>query len=572
MNPTIAYQTGQSLPPVLSKESPPVTASFLARRVEASGKPLAPTCAAMPVAADGDRLTPAQLARMLPSPPVACPLMQDEYLKDLLQDPEESMKFYQTEIQRRRQARATGAVYCFPPLMTTLANMRKLTGHILANRQFKTPLTGEDRAAFAAFDGYIARLLFQQAPYEQSVYLAFMMACMLEIVTARYVLQGLADRAPELSPVLTKLSPFSSFGIVQKGRGNIPLKPGDIALSRVLSCRWGGLNPHGMDEGLQLLGCCHYNQEIDAWLKDENLFLYPSFEPLDLKDFARFLHLPVYPLGMTGDYALMADGSLKTPLIFFDHDLVHVRTIETSLQRGGPEPLDNLAGRLSFRRLVMDTLPASLKPFRLDKALALVVFEFFHELGIDRARQFLDVDSFLRLLGYVNSLRREGADSYDPEDLDISDLQALLACLWVHRAYRFWIDHAGESLDGIATAFGEQFTREALPAALACWQFFARHQAALQACFVKRAEAEGGGPRNPEGPWMYKSQSPYSHWYPGPGGSLMVKRPEKITAWRRLLGGLGEYVDLAFLDALHSSSECQHIKQHLGSWPPAALK
>ena len=86
-----------------------------------------------------------------------------------------------------------------------------------------------------------------------------MMACMLEIVTARYVLQGLADRAPELSPVLTKLSSFASFGIVQKGRGNIPLKPGDIALSRVLSCHWGGLNPHGMDEGPQLLGCSQYN-------------------------------------------------------------------------------------------------------------------------------------------------------------------------------------------------------------------------------------------------------------------------------------------------------------------------
>ena len=239
---------------------------------------------------------------------------------------------------------------------------------------------------------------------------------------------------------------------------------------------------------------------------------------------------------MTADYALMADGSLKTPLIFFDHDLTHVRTIESRLQRGGPGPLDNIAGRLSFRRLVMDALPASLKPFRLDKALALVVFEFFHELGIDRARQFLDVDSFLRLLGYVNRLRREDADSYDPEDLDISDLQALLACLWVHRAYRFWIDHAGESLDAIATASGEQFTREALPAALACWQFFERHQAALQAFFVKRAEAEGGGPRNPEGPWMYKSQSPYSHWYPRTGRQPEGQAPGKNNSLAPLAG------------------------------------
>ena len=557
-------------------KSPSAAASFQSRQVETTGKhPLltGATAAATPGKSDQTRApAPAQLARLMPAPPVVCQLPGDEDLKERLQDPKESLRFYQAQLERRREAKAAGQIYSFPPFMTTLGNMRKLTQHILTNQQFRAPLTEEDATAFQTLGGYITRLQVLNGPYEPTVRLALMMACMLEIVTERYGFHDPADTEQVPPLAAGQLQPFA-FASCSADCRVTWLQARDIPLSRVLSCRWGELNPGGADENAQLLGSHCYSKRIGELLKDDSLFVYPSFEPLQMKDFVRLSHLPVYPLGLLNGYSRMAlwpcglglDGRIQTPLMFFEEGLRHASMLESMRHKTAPELLDSLQGRLAFRQLVIDSLPESLQPFELDKALSLIVFQLFHKLHLSLVRRMLEADSFLPVLQYISMVRRDQSAAFEPEDLAISDFQALLACLWLHRAHRFWSGRSGESLESIAQVVGEQFTRRALPAVLECWEFLEKHRAGLQAFFARRAEEQanrliGGGCAR-----MYMSRSPYGRYYLGtPAGQLRVKAPHSSTGRTPL----GEYVDVAFFDALHEPDECEQIADSIGEPPP----
>lgn len=577
MDPRIPRPAGMPLqqPPQQQAQQPPqqpggqqrmpAVAAFQGRQLEVrpSARPTAIPVRRLP-------LQPPWFERLMSSPPVAFQPLKDDDIKDRLQDPEDSLTFYRQEVERRQLARQTGEVYTFAPFMITLTNMRNLVHHILANLQFNEPLTEVDRAAFCTLAGRIESLLLQQAPYERTVQLAIIMTCMLEVATARYALPALQKSAPELfvhDPLrlrLQRLRPFdfasrTHDGLVQK------LESRDIPLDLILSCSFDEPGDDGQSINSQLFYQRLFGVICEPdWLKNDKLFLYPTFELLTPEDFCHLAHLPVYPLGMMGAYALNADGYMQTPLEFMDHDFGHAWQNATWKHLAGTDALETVRSRLLFRQLVMDRLPAQLQALHLGTAVSLVMFHLLHEITASMARERLEAGSVLPLLRDISEIRKVHACDYPPQYRHISDTQALLACLWAHRAYRFRCDHGGASLEQTATSLSENFVHTALPAALKRMGFLDRHRAGLKDWFLRQAEVEARAPLAPGAPRMYLSRSPWASHYDA--GQLKVYERYNSHAC-----GPVEHIDVPFLDALHSAEERQNLYSHLGEMPPEPL-
>ena len=560
-------QAQQPPPQPGGQQRMPAAAAFQGRQLEVR-PPFRPT--AIPVRRLP--LQPPWFERLMSSPPVPFQPLRDDDIKDRLQDPEEGVRFYRQAVEHRQLARQTGEVYTFAPFMTTLTNMRNLVHHILANLQFNERLTEVDRAAFGTLAGRIESLLLQQAPYERTVQLAIIMTCMLEVATARYALPALQESAPELfahDPLhhrFQRLRPFDFASRADNGRVH-HLANKDIPLDLILSCSFDEPDA-GLGETLITRQLFYQKLFATAcepgWLKNNDLFLYPSFEPLTPEDFCHLAHLPVYPLGMMTAYALNADGYMKTPMEFMDHDFGHASHNATWKHLAGTASLDTVHSRLLFRQLVMDRLPARLQALHLDAAVSLVMFHLFHEIPASGARERLEAGSVLPLLNDISEIRVEHACDYPPQYRHISDAQALLACLWVHRAYRFRCDHGGASLEQTAISLAENFAHTALPTALKCMGFLDRHRAGLKAWFLRQAEVEAGAPLAPDRPRMYRSRSPWASHYTA--GQLKVYERYNSHACRPV-----EHIDVPFLDALYSASERQNLHSHLGEMPPGPL-
>ena len=492
-------------------------------------------------------------------------LRRDDFIKDTLQDPEASLAFYDREVARRKTMEDKQQEYTFPPLMTTLYNMQLLTQNILDGQQFKEPLTAEDRAGFEVLAGYIQELTDRQAPYIRTVQLALMMTCMQEIVTARYVLAALCAQYPTFSERLEAVGMMGThpFVSVHADGTETEVAAEKAPLDRVLSCHWEGINPGGADASCQLFGNPNeYGGLLAEWLKDHRLFLHPSFEPLDPRDFCRFGHMPIYPLGMMTAYALNADGAMMSPLVFFNHDIGHARNSHTWLCLKGSLALEAVHNRLHFRQLVLDNLPVVLKAHKLEPALELIVFNLLHEFSVTAARAQLEAGSFLPLLHRLNTLRRQYMSNYPTDWQKVTDWQALLATFWTHRAYKNW--RTAGSLTGAQDRLASRFVAEDMPSLIEHFTFLQTHHAALQDHFLSRSEVteHTDGTRVAQ----YTSQSPWARFYTGGEKLMLLTDDPHLHDMGE--GGALDNTDTVYFDMLHDSRARQLMTQELRLTPP----
>ena len=501
--------------------------------------------------------------RTMPQPlhDIGSKLARDDFLKDCLQHPERSQAFYDKEIERRQTMEYAGQEYTFEPLLTTLHNMQRLTEHILDDQQFDKALTADDRAAFFVLKGEIKNLIDQQAPYKRSVQLAFMMSCMQEIVTARHIMPGLYSRFPDqverLDQVrMTHCFEFSALPEDKTGL-NVKTHAEDVPLARVLSCRWGGLNPGGTDEMQTLFASWSEFRLVSQWLDNRRIFLQPSFEPLDPEDFCRFAHAQVYPLGMMTTYALNADGTMMTPLSFFLHDLIHTENNKTWQFVTSNRLLEGAGSRLAFRQRVLDNIPPALREHRLDRALELVLFNLLHEYPAPDATQLMATSSILPLLRAVNYARRESRSSYATPWQQVTDWQALLACLWVHRLYTM---AAEKTTTDALEQQAERLVLEDIPALKAHLAFLERHHQTLQDHFLSQSRLSQGDDGLRWATWY--SHGPYAAFYPS-GGHLTL-----LYDYHHLAETPIDNTDVVYLDTLHNPQALQGLVEVTGEQPP----
>ena len=429
---------------------------------------------------------PAWFEKLIPAPrkDVAGQLDPDAYLKGTWPGFPLDYARYQREVDARvlLENDGKGDDYTFEPFMALLDNMRRVSSHCLADRQFEEALTEEEYRAFLGVQGHIDQMKQLGAPYKRTVWLAVLLATVQEVVSGRHVIDGL--KGQEAGKALRKKQRLRTFTFFAPDQCRLPagsrLSWPQIDLDKVLACRWGGLNPAGsLDECQQLfIGGSFIGHHLQDWLDTPTLFLCPSFEPLDLADFCRFGPLPVYPLGLITAAAVNADGVMHTPLAFLEHDLDHVSTTRGWTCVHSDRLLESVSGRERFGRLVLERLPAEWEA--LQPALHLIVFYLFHEARPLGAEAVMQEEHCGRLLGRISELCRARRWDLSPLYRRITDRQAWLACHWAHALYRELDRAAG------ACCRPEQQGVESVSQALEQWRFFEDNRSAIHSWLMSR--------------------------------------------------------------------------------------
>ena len=503
---------------------------------------------------------PAWFERLIPPPEqdMTASVAPDPVISQTLEHPALSLDFYYAQLAQRIRQEAQQQEYTCEPLLVTLENMRRLTGHILADCQFPQPLTLEERTAFIKLRGHIEELIRLKAPYKRTVQLVFVMCVLQEMMVARHI----AGPLRQSQSALFFRGRFNDTSFFYQGAGGerreYPARV--MPLQQAFAHRFGDLLLDGCKEGPEgLLSDCSQADTLLRLLEDPRLLLYPSFAPLDPENFCRFGHVPVYPLGMMTAHALNADGSMKTPLKFLAHDLLHTSINKTWQFLGGAHPLEAIGCRLGFRQLVLDGLPDVLKEQQLERALVLVLFFLFHEESVDRSRHIMEKGSALLLLEQICKVRREHRFDYPPAYRNISDCQAWLACLWVYRVY-----HACRACpDGVLAAVPEalvtDFSRRVLPALLAHEAFLNKHSASLHDWFLSRSFELSYSKGSPE--FLYPDEESHVPGYTGK--RVLLQRELDPDA-----EGIERNTDLAYFLTLLSDPACTLMEQRLGDKLP----
>jgi len=395
----------------------------------------------------------------IPKPPCGhlLRLENDGWLGSLLQEPKTGLAWYHAQLNRRAAMKAEKKEYTLSALRPTLENMRLFIAHLQAGRQFSEPLTDAERGALNKLDKQAAALLQGgEVPYRRTVFLAFAFGTLYELLAQKHVLARLVQQNPVMQDLISY-----EFGRCETLGNHRSLDTVDIDPERVVACDWGGLNPGGEDEKDYLFdGDFFVGEQLPALLDNEDLLLYPSWQPLDLKDLCHLGHLPVYPVGLISTYATNADGFMHSPFAFMVHDLAHALQGGTFQQLHGSHPLDKPESRVAFRQLILNKIPRALAHLELEKALTVLVFYLLHEEPVKKAIRALEERSFTRLMLAQLQARRDFWTSYSDDYQGITDEQGAIAALWIHRLFAHWkaasYQLSTQQLDGFAQRFLEQ--------------------------------------------------------------------------------------------------------------------
>jgi len=409
-----------------------------------------------------------------------------------------SVNIYEGWVLERKRAEANGEEFKFPPLKPTLENMQTFVAHILAGRQFPAPLTGKETRAIEWVQTKAQELLDADAPYKRTVHLAIALMTLCEIVTDRQVLE----------PVCQQASNVVHSHVSRLDRWSRRLEPDGCFVAGCFSAaaldpewvtrlHWGGNNPGGDDEKVELF--CGYSDALYEALNDyvhvPEILIFPSFDALNLEDFCRFGHLPVYPVGMSTAYALNADGFMMSPLRFAAHDLGHMCVLEagdaTQDQAEGHRPCPVLASyerRLAWRRLLLDRAPACLGLSQPDTADILLMFQLLHEFAPEHYESCTKdfCSGFVLFLRKLTRVRKDERGGYDAVYQAVTDSRAVTAAFWAMRLWTCWqaADY-GQVTEEQLQSCASQFVREDAPWLQKHLDFLKRHRAALRHLFYE---------------------------------------------------------------------------------------
>lgn len=444
----------------------------------------------LPINIDSPDYVP--LDRLVPPPPSSPALQQDSWMTWLSGKPGEfeapdyvagasPEEYFSTQMRTRQQVEEAGGRFAFKPFMITLVNMQRLIHHIQAGRQFPAPLTEAEAAALERLEAQTTALVQAGTPwYKDSVCLALSLMTVCELITNRQVLHPLRQAQPQHSRrILMYLHDCAA------DRNDLlavlPWTPSPDApkasayIERLFREQLRGSLAAAFLETIH---------DRDTWL-------YPSFHPLTLDSFCRFCHLPLYPVGLTADYAAAADGVMRSPLYFADHDLQHMRTLQ---HKGRPEQgiavetvLDSRERRLQLRQMLLDQTPQHLTDPQLGRALILLLFHLIHEdspagiaLGIARS-----CSPFCFFLEKLTRALRELQDYYSATDRGYTERKAALAALWTASLWVRWKEAGYLLTPEQLQHHAQTFVRKEAPLLQQHLDFIAEHRGTLRPLFIK---------------------------------------------------------------------------------------
>ncbi len=375
---------------------------------------------------------PAPEWRDLPLPPEAVKTIDDSFIKNDLQDASSSIGWYRAEIEKRQKIEARGEEYGFQPLTTTLLNMKLLTEHILKGKQFALPLSEEARPILSHLLDEINSLLsISPPPYKRTVMLSLKLTLIYDLLVREHLLS-----TPERG----------YFGDHNLYEGSNKLMEG-LSLHDIHQVPWMTL-PENKDAIPPWIDNADYIKDLLSYLNRADILLYPSYEPLDLEDFANFGHLPVYPIGMITEYALGADGMNNLPYSFYEHDLTHISIHHSYVGLYSPDILAGLESRLIFRQAALqlpEEWPLTTQPDAC-KPVNMLLFEQYHETDLSEAIHNLTQKDWLYFYLELQKHNREYLYHFSQQYHGITDLNFALGSLWLYSLFHYWRDQGGKPL------------------------------------------------------------------------------------------------------------------------------
>ena len=417
-------------------------------------------------------------------------LVKDECLKNELQDPDRSLAWYKTETGRRKEAEENDRPYTLPQLKPTLQNMRAFIAHLQGNQHFSEPLDACASQALAKVDSWAQELLDLGVPYKRTVILTLIFSTLYDLLVQQRILEPLEQQQPELTKDRLVMPSLVRFAFLLTQQQSQSPSVTSIKPETVVSCHWYGFNPEGPDEKDCLFSWetrLYMTEFLAELLDNKAVWLYPSWEELDVDDFCRFGHLPVYPLGLITTYAANADGAMHSPLRFMQHDVFHIFQTGSARYIEGAQPLDKPESRCAFRQLIIDRLPGALACWQLQEAIELLVFDLFHEENTKHANLMLEQNSFIPLMCVQAQARREHWCDYSRRYQGIADEQAAIASLWMHRLFTHWKTSNFHLTDTEIEAFAQKFTATELKQLQCHLTYIAQHRTALRELFLSDA-------------------------------------------------------------------------------------
>ena len=406
-------------------------------------------------------------------------LKDDAWLSQYLQQPE-GLGEIERLLALRLQREEDHLEFFFPPLLTSLENMQLFVRHIRSGGQFDDPLTPEEDRALALVEKKTASLIEAGVPYKRTVRLAMALMTLCQLITARQVLNPLQDKEPGL--------------FEQRRISSRPLSITPEEVTRLFRTD----TPDDPDQKEEDFPPCLGFAVPDLlcnMLNDKSFFVFPSFQALDPLDFCLFGHLPVQPVGLTTDYALNADGIMRSPLDFAKHDIEHIYALR---QAGTRQCVATTAAeallhcpekRLLWRQLLLDYRPVQLAVWQLKPALTLLLFQLFHEEGPnDAARKLASgKHAFVLCLDLLARARRENRSGYSEHYQAITDTQAAMAALWTVRLWQQWQATSAQPLTPRQVRAGAQgFVATDLPLLEEHLDFLECNRACLRQLFAQR--------------------------------------------------------------------------------------
>jgi len=427
-----------------------------------------------------NRLSPTfvPLEKRVPKPPSTPDLECDYALAERFQEVE-YLTIFKEQLAERRSLEAQDKEFFFDPLNVTLRNMETFIDHIRQNKQFEHPLTQEENAALTRLGEQTKALVKkQQAPYKRTVRLALSLMLLCDLIVQRQVIQPIFKNNARLIDDILYQPLFRSAQERLNLLRALPLMgqqtPGTDAI--------GAARIAGLDNA------------FFAKLDDQQLLLYPSFHPLSIRDFCRFGHLPLHPLGLMTDYVLPADGILRTPLAFVWHDEDHMADLTRVAYREYPLPstaasaLCNCEQRLDWRCLLLDRVPACLASRLSQPGLQLLLFIMFHENSPEICVTSIEgaFSPFLYFLEILVAARTSKRNHYEDIYTKITTDQAAMTALWAMRLWLRWqeasfVSLSERQLQDCLTSFVD----EDVPRLLQHLRFFAQYRGRLRQALLE---------------------------------------------------------------------------------------
>ncbi|MCY4472719.1 MAG: hypothetical protein OXC07_07885 [Kistimonas sp.] len=442
----------------------------------------------------------APLKGLVPEPD---PRWQRELQAGLIQDNwwqkdawgDESLLEYQKLVDERR-CLGPDEEFKFERLTSTLVNMQTFVRHIRANKQFPQPLTAGEDKAMAWVENKTAELLAAKVPYKRTVHLAVAFTILCEIVTDRQILGPLQQQQPVLFDAgLAKVKQWPRLLNTSKSSEAECLPTALLDPEWVASLCWGGNNPGGQNEKTHLLAAKYYlRYALETVVDNPEIVLFPTFAALNLDDFCRFSHLPVFPIAMITSYALNADGQMMSPLQFFAHDLGHMGLLSEvgmsshKSEKAGHRALAKPALRLAWRRLLLDRTPSCLAALKMDAACTLLFFQLIHEHCPGLVAEYMEniASSFCFCLEELAEARRENWRGYEDVYQGVTDTQAATAAFWATRLWQGWQAAGfGQIKHELLDAWARRFVEEELPRLKEHLRFVSLYRGNLRQAFIK---------------------------------------------------------------------------------------